>query len=703
MISTEVTRVELTVNDKQLILETGLMAKQSDGAIVATYGDTVVLATAVSDKRVMEGKDFFPLTVDYQEKAYAAGKIPGGFLKREGRPSEKEILTSRLIDRPVRPLFPDGFHSETQGVVSVLSYGEENISDVMGITAMSAALTISDIPFDGPVAAVRIGRIDGELVINPDLEQMDDPKLDMVLVVAGTDDAVIMVEGGAIEVSEEVMLAAIDRAHQEIKRIVETQNELRRLVGKPKREVAPIQTDEALAESVRQFVMQRMKEAVSIPGKLKRQKVLDAILDDAIKALSDDDDKKVKAISKYFEELEKELIRNLILNENVRADGRRPDEIRDIHCIVGLLPRAHGSALFIRGETQALVAVTLGTSSDEQKIDSLEGDRYKTFMLHYNFPPFSVGEVKPLKSPGRREIGHGALAERSIKPVVPSPDDFPYTIRVVSDILESNGSSSMASVCGATLALMDGGVPIKAPVAGIAMGLIKEGDRIVVLTDILGLEDHLGDMDFKVSGTATGITAFQMDVKIRGVNTSVLVDALQRAKEGRLHILGKITQTIETPRAALSPNAPRIFQMKIKAEKIKDVIGTGGKIIKGIIEETGVKIDINDEGLVTIASNDGPSLNRAKGIIEGIVAEPELDRIYTGKVKKIMDFGAFVEILPGTDGLLHISQISDKRVNKVTDELNEGDEVMVKVIDIDRSGKIKLSRKEALKDSQKTS
>ncbi|MBF0336885.1 MAG: polyribonucleotide nucleotidyltransferase [Nitrospirae bacterium] len=701
--STEVTRVELTVNDKQLILETGLMAKQSDGAIVAKYGDTVVLATAVSDKRVMEGKDFFPLTVDYQEKAYAAGKIPGGFLKREGRPSEKEILTSRLIDRPIRPLFPDGFHSETQGVVSVLSYGEENISDVMGITAMSAALTISDIPFDGPVAAVRIGRIDGELVINPDLEQMDDPKLDMVLVVAGTDDAVIMVEGGAIEVSEEVMLAAIDRAHQEIKRIVETQNELRKLVGKPKREVAPIQTDEALAESVRQFVIERMKEAVSIPGKLKRQKVLDAILDDAIKALSDDDDKKVKAISKYFEELEKELIRNLILNENVRADGRRPDEIRDIHCIVGILPRTHGSALFIRGETQALVAVTLGTSSDEQKIDSLEGDRYKTFMLHYNFPPFSVGEVKPLKSPGRREIGHGALAERSIKPVVPSPDDFPYTIRVVSDILESNGSSSMASVCGATLALMDGGVPIRKPVAGIAMGLIKEGDRIVVLTDILGLEDHLGDMDFKVSGTATGITAFQMDVKIRGVSTSVLVDALQRAKEGRLHILGKITQTIETPRAALSPNAPRIFQMKIKAEKIKDVIGTGGKIIKGIIEETGVKIDINDEGLVTIASNDGPSLNRAKGIIEGIVAEPEIDRIYTGKVKKIMDFGAFVEILPGTDGLLHISQISDKRVNKVTDELSEGDEVMVKVIDIDRSGKIKLSRKEALKDTQKTS
>ncbi|MBF0318119.1 MAG: polyribonucleotide nucleotidyltransferase, partial [Nitrospirae bacterium] len=499
-----------------------------------------------------------------------------------------------------------------------------------------------------------------------------------------------------------VMLAAIDRAHQEIKRIVEVQNELRRLVGKPKREVAQVQTDEALAESVRQFVMERMKEAVSIPGKLKRQKVLDTILDDAIKALSEDDDKKVKAIARCFEELEKELIRNLILNNNVRADGRRPDEIRDIHCIVGILPRAHGSALFIRGETQALVAVTLGTSSDEQKVDSLEGDRYKTFMLHYNFPPFSVGEVKPLKSPGRREIGHGALAERSVKPVIPSPDDFPYTIRVVSDILESNGSSSMASVCGATLALMDGGIPIKAPVAGIAMGLIKEGDRVVVLTDILGLEDHLGDMDFKVSGTATGITAFQMDVKIRGVGTNVLVDALQRAKEGRLHILGKITQAIQTPRSALSPNAPRIFQMKIKAEKIKDVIGTGGKIIKGIIEETGVKIDINDEGLVTIASNDGPSLNRAKGIIEGIVAEPELDRIYTGKVKKIMDFGAFVEILPGTDGLLHISQISDKRVNKVTDELSEGDEVMVKVIDIDRSGKIKLSRKEALKDNQKT-
>ncbi|MBF0538669.1 MAG: polyribonucleotide nucleotidyltransferase [Nitrospirae bacterium] len=689
------------------------MAKQSDGAIVAKYGDTVVLATAVSDKRVMEGKDFFPLTVDYQEKAYAAGKIPGGFLKREGRPSEKEILTSRLIDRPIRPLFPDGFHSETQGVVSVLSYGDENISDVMGITAMSAALTISDIPFDGPVAAVRIGRIDGELVINPTLEQMDDPNLDLILVVAGTDDAVIMVEGGALEVSEEVMVAAIDRAHQEIKRLVGIQNELRRLVGKPKREVVPIQTDEALVASVKQFVIERMKEASKIPGKLKRQKALDILLDEAIKALvpgggddpatvrSEPDKDRVKAIAKCFEELEKELIRSLILNENVRADGRTPDEIREIHCIVGLLPRAHGSALFIRGETQALVAVTLGTSSDEQKIDSLEGDRYKTFMLHYNFPPFSVGEVKPLKSPGRREIGHGALAERSIKPMIPSPDDFPYTIRVVSDILESNGSSSMASVCGATLALMDGGVPIKAPVAGIAMGLIKEGDRVVVLTDILGLEDHLGDMDFKVSGTTTGITAFQMDVKIRGVSTNVLVDALQRAKEGRLHILGKITQTLENPRGALSPNAPRIFQMKIKAEKIKDVIGTGGKIIKGIIEETGVKIDINDEGMVTIASNDESSLSRAKGIIEGIVAEPELDRIYTGKVKKIMDFGAFVEILPGTDGLLHISQISDKRVNKVTDELNEGDEVIVKVIDIDRSGKIKLSRKEALKDTKK--
>ncbi|MBF0344645.1 MAG: polyribonucleotide nucleotidyltransferase [Nitrospirae bacterium] len=691
----------MTINEKQLVLETGLMAKQADGAIVARYGDTVVLATAVANKHMVEGKDFFPLTVDYQEKAYAAGKIPGGFLKREGRPTEKEILTSRLIDRPIRPLFPKGFYAETQGIVSVLSYGEENIADVMGITAVSAALTISDIPFEGPVAAVRVGRLNGELVINPSQEEMDD--LDLVLVVAGTDDAVIMVEGGSLEVSEDVMVAAIDRAHAEIKKIVELQKELRLLVGKPKREVIPPQTDESLADAVRQLVLEKMRVAVSIPGKMVRQKELDIIEDEAIKALCPDgDDKKVKEIANCFEELEKELVRGLILYENVRADGRHPDQIRDIRCLVGLLPRAHGSALFIRGETQALVAVTLGTSSDEQKVDSLEGDRYKSFMLHYNFPPFSVGEVKSLKSPGRREIGHGALAERSIKPIVPSPTEFPYTIRVVSDILESNGSSSMASVCGATLALMDGGVPIKKPVAGIAMGLIKEGDRVVVLTDILGLEDHLGDMDFKVAGTTEGITAFQMDVKIRGVSTSVLVDALEKARVGRLHILDKITQTIENPRGVLSPNAPRIFQMKIKAEKIKDVIGSGGKVIKGIIEETGVKIDINDDGMVTIASNDESSLVMAKAIIEGIIAEPEVGRIYTGKVKKIMDFGAFVEILPATDGLLHISQISEKRVNKVTDELKEGDEVLVKVIDIDRGGKIKLSMKEATRDSKKT-
>ncbi|MBF0563864.1 MAG: polyribonucleotide nucleotidyltransferase [Nitrospirae bacterium] len=702
--------VEVIINEDRLILETGLLAKQADGSVVARYGDTMVLATAVASKKVMEGKDFFPLTIDYQEKAYSAGKIPGGFLKREGRPSEKEVLTSRLIDRPMRPLFPNGFFSETQGVISVVSYGEENIADVLGIIAMSAALTISDIPFDGPVGAVRVCRMNGHIKVNPNLNDIacvnDTDIVDLSLIVAGTADAVAMVEGGAIEVSEEVMLEAISIAHAEIKRIVEAQHLLRQKAGKPKRPLAPIVKNEELDRQVRQFALEKMKESIRIPGKLVRQKALDAIVDEMIVALcpEDDgkkDDRKVKELAKAFEELEKELVRDGILTEGIRADGRRCDEIRHIECHVGLLPRAHGSALFVRGETQSLAAVTLGTTSDEQRVDSLEGDSYKSFMLHYNFPPFSVGEVKPLKSPGRREIGHGSLAERAIKPVIPSNESFPYTIRVVSDILESNGSSSMASVCGATLALMDGGVPIKAPVAGIAMGLIKEGDRVVVLSDILGLEDHLGDMDFKVTGTANGITAFQMDVKIKGVSTELMADALEKARQGRLHILGKLTETLEAPRANLSPNAPRIHQLKIRVEKIKDVIGSGGKVIKGIIEQTGVKIDINDDGVITIASTDEASFLKAQDIIMGIVEEAEIGKIYTGIVKKIMDFGAFVEILPGMDGLLHISQISEKRVNKVTDELQEGDTVIVKVIEIDKAGKIKLSRKEAMREQNK--
>ncbi|MBZ0154762.1 MAG: polyribonucleotide nucleotidyltransferase [Alphaproteobacteria bacterium] len=703
------TTAELEIKGKRLIIETGQMARQSGGAVVTKYGDTVVLATAVADKRVKEGLDFFPLTVDYQEKTYSAGKIPGGFFKREGKPSEKEVLTSRLIDRPLRPLFPKGFYSETQVIVSVLSYGEENVSDILGVIGASAAVHISDIPFGGPVGAVRVGRLDGALVINPDLAESD--SLDLNLVVAGTADAVIMVEGGGAEVSETVLLEAIDFAHQEIKRIVGLQNELKEKVGKEKRPVTPVEESAELKAEVRAFVAERMKEAIRIPGKLRRQEALDIVLEDAIKHLNTPEKAEklfgdagkdlTRDIANLFDGYEKEIVRNTILQEGVRSDNRKPDEIRHISCHMGFLPRAHGSALFIRGETQALVASTLGTADDEQKIDSLEGEMYKTFMLHYNFPPFSVGEVKPLRSPGRREIGHGALAERALKYVIPSKEVFPYTIRIVSDILESNGSSSMATVCGATLSLMDAGVPIAAPVAGIAMGLIKEGDQVVVLTDILGLEDHLGDMDFKVAGTENGITAFQMDVKIGGVSREIMQNALEQARRGRLHILGKMKEAMPSPRAGLSPHAPRIYTLKIKQEKIRDVIGTGGKVIRGIIEQTGVKIDIDDSGTVNIASSDEASAQKAIEIINGIIAEAELNKIYKGKVVRITDFGAFVEILPGVDGLLHISQISEKRVAKVTDELNVGDEVLVKVIEIDNQGRVRLSRKEAMREQGK--
>jgi len=700
------TNVELDIKGKSLVIETGQMARQSSGAVVVKYGDTVVLATAVADKRVKEGLDFFPLTIDYQEKTYSAGKIPGGFFKREGKPSEKEVLTSRLIDRPIRPLFPKGFYSETQGIASVLSYGNENVSDILGIIGMSAAIHISDIPFDGPVGAVRVGRLDGNLIINPDLSEVE--KVDLNLVVAGTEDAVIMVEGGGSEVSETLLLEAIDYAHKEIKRIVALQNELRSLVGKEKRELIPVTEKPEFKKEIRVFVAERLKEAIRIPGKQRRQEALDIILEDAIKNFNtlengekffgDSTKDLTRDIANIFDDYEKEIVRNMILQEGVRADGRKPDEIRHIACHMGLLPRAHGSALFIRGETQALVVTTLGTAEDEQKIDSLEGETYKSFMLHYNFPPFSVGEVKPLRSPGRREIGHGALAERALKYVIPPKEVFPYTIRIVSDILESNGSSSMATVCGATLSLMDAGVPISAPVAGIAMGLIKEEEKVVVLTDILGLEDHLGDMDFKVAGTENGITAFQMDVKISGVSREILRKALEQARVGRLHILGKMKEAIPSPRKELSPHAPRIYTMQIKQDKIRDVIGTGGKVIRGIIEQTGVKINIDDTGPINIASSDEESAKKAIDIINGIIAEAELGKIYMGKVVRIADFGAFVEILPGVDGLLHISQISEKRIAKVTDELNVGDEVLVKVIEIDNQGRVRLSRKEAMRE-----
>jgi polyribonucleotide nucleotidyltransferase len=700
------TNVEIEIKGKRLTLETGQMAKQSDGAVVLKYGDTVVLATAVADKRVKEGLDFFPLTIDYQEKTYSAGKIPGGFFKREGRPSEKEVLTSRLIDRPLRPLFPKGFYCETQGIVSVLSYGDENVADILGIIGISAAVHISDIPFNGPVGAVRVGRLDGNLIVNPDLSEVDN--LELNIVVAGTDDAVIMVEGGGSEVSETLLLEAIDFAHNEIKKITAIQNNLKNLVGKEKRPVEPIEEIAELKHAVRALVSDRLIEAIRIPGKHFRQEAIDLILKDAIKHLNTPENREkflgnvekdlTRDIANIFDDYEKEMVRKMILQKGIRSDNRKPDEIRNISCSMGFLPRVHGSALFTRGETQVIAATTLGTSADEQKIDSLEGETFKSFMLHYNFPPFSVGEVKPLRSPGRREIGHGALAERALKCVLPSKEVFPYTIRVVSDVLESNGSSSMATVCGATLSLMDAGVPISAPVAGIAMGLIKEGDQVVVLTDILGLEDHLGDMDFKVAGTEKGITAFQMDVKIGGVSREILRNALEQARIGRLHILGKMCEAMPSVRENLSPHAPRIYTMQIKQEKIRDVIGTGGKVIRGIIEQTGVKIDINDAGVINIASSDEESAKKAIEIINGIIAEAEVGKIYMGKVVRIADFGAFVEILPGVDGLLHISQISDKRIAKVTDEINVGDEVLVKVIEIDSQGRIRLSRKEAMRE-----
>jgi len=693
------TTVEAKIGGRRLLLETGLMAKQASGAVVARYGDTVVLSTAVASKVERENVDFLPLTVDYQEKAYAAGRIPGGFFKREGRQSEKEILTSRLIDRPIRPLFPDGYYYDTQIIASVLSIGDESSMDLMGMISSSAALAISDIPFNGPIGAVRIGFIDGQYIINPGQKELEATRLN--LVVAGTADAIMMVEGGANELTEEQMLDALETAHREIKKIVDLQNNLVSKVGKPKRPVKTVEIDKDLADQVVSLAKDQLLSAIIIPNKMERQKTLDALLDEIKQKLKNDDPTRNLQISTIFFNLEKDEVRKIILEKNIRADGRRPDQIRTISSAVSILPRTHGSALFTRGETQALVVATLGTSEDEQRIDSLEGEYYKTFMLHYNFPPFSVGETKPLRGPGRREVGHGALAERALKAMVPSKQEFPYTIRLVSDILESNGSSSMATVCGGTLALMDAGVPVKAPVAGIAMGLIKEGDNVIVLSDILGLEDHLGDMDFKVTGTSAGITALQMDMKIEGITIDVMRRALQQAKDGRLYILGKMLETLPAPRKNLNPFAPRIITMQINPDKIKDVIGSGGKVIRSIVEQTGAKIDIEDSGVINIASSDEAAANKAKEIIRGIVQEAEVGKLYMGKVRKIMDFGAFVEIFPGTDGLLHISQISDKRLEKVTDELKEGDEVLVKVLEIDRQGKIRLSRKEAMREKAK--
>lgn len=686
--------VEIEVAGRPLRLETGRMAKLSDGAVLASYGDTVVLATAVSSQTVRPSVDFLPLTVNYQEKAYAAGKIPGGYFKREGRPSEKEVLTSRLIDRPLRPLFPHGYYFDTQVIVSVLSADQVGSSDVVGITAGSAALTLSHIPFSGPVAGVKIGRVNGRLVVNPDVATLDGGELQ--LVVAGTADAVMMVEAGANELPESVMIEAIELAHAEIKKIVEKVLELKALAGRPKRDVHVEEIAPALKDQVRQRVAGPIREAIFIPNKTARQERLDQILQEALDTLKTEDPDRERHIKISFHELEYSEVRNMILERGSRADGRGPAEIRPITCEVGLLPRTHGSALFTRGETQSLAVATLGTTEDEQRIDALEGEYYRTFMLHYNFPPFSVGEARPLRSPGRREVGHGALAERALRPVIPGKEVFPYTLRLVSDILESNGSSSMATVCGGTLALMDAGVPIREPVAGIAMGLIKEGDRVVVLSDILGLEDHLGDMDFKVTGTRHGVTALQVDVKIAGITPELMRQALEQARTGRLYILERMVEALSVPRPNLSPFAPRIFTMKIKQDRIRDVIGPGGKMIRSIIAECGVKINVEDTGEITIAAVDEQSAQKAKDMIHRLTEEVEVGKIYLGTVRKIMDFGAFVEILPGTDGLVHISQLAHRRVKAVSEEVSEGEQILVKVLEVDRQGKIRLSRKEAM-------
>ena len=687
-------KVEIDFHGRRLSIEVGRMARQAGGSALVQYGDTVVLVTATASREARENIDFFPLTCDYQEKTFAAGKIPGGFFKREGRQSEKEILNSRLIDRPLRPLFPDGFRCETQIVATVLSFDKENDADMPALIGASAALEVSDIPFHGPIAGIRMGRIGGQLVVNPMSSQYADSELQ--LIVAGSRDAIVMVEGGAKMLSEDVILDALFTAHREMQNILDLQDELRKALGKPKRVVVPPAVDVALAKRVKDLALPKIRTAMETTGKHERSDAVRQVRTEILSTLVAEFPERDREIKGFFEDAHYDAVRGLIVEQRRRIDGRGLTDVRPITSEVGVLPRTHGSALFTRGETQALVVATLGTSSDEQKIDALGGEVYKKFMLHYNFPPYSVGEVKFLRGPGRREIGHGALAERAVVAVMPDETTFPYTVRIVSEILESNGSSSMATVCGSSLALMDAGVPIKAPVAGIAMGLIHEGTEIRVLSDILGDEDHLGDMDFKVAGTADGITAVQMDIKTGGVTREIMRDALYQAREGRLHILGRMQEALGQPRTDMSSYAPRITTLKIKVDRIRDVIGPGGKVIRGIIEETGVKIDVEDDGTIYIASSDGVAMQKAIDWVNRLTAEAEVGKIYKGIVKKIMDFGAFVEILPGTDGLVHISQLAAERVKEVRDILKEGDEVMVKVLEVDKTGKIRLSRKEAL-------
>lgn len=691
---------ETTLGGRPLIIETGKLAKQASGAVLVRYGDTAVLCTVAASKEPKD-LDFFPLTVNYEERLYAAGKIPGGFIKREGRPSEKAILASRLIDRPVRPLFPEGFRNDVQIVDIVMSVDQDCAPEIAAMIGTSAALMTSDVPFEGPIAGVIVGRVDGEFIVNPTVEQAE--KSDIHLVVAGTKDAINMVEAGAKEVPEREMIEAIMFGHDQIKKLVEFQEQIIAELQPAKMEVKLHQVDAEIDGRVRELATGKLKEAIRTFDKQEREANISAVKEEIREALLAELGEEVYAaklddIDESLYDIVKEQVRYSIVHEGVRPDGRAVDEIRPITTEVALLPRVHGSGLFTRGQTQALSICTLGALGDAQTIDGLGLEEEKRFMHHYNFPPFSVGEARPLRAPSRRDIGHGALGERAIEPIIPSEEDFPYTIRLVSEVLESNGSSSQASICGSVMALMDAGVPIKAPVAGVAMGLIADGEKMTVLTDIQGMEDHLGDMDFKVAGTKEGITALQMDIKIKGINREVLERAMEQAQRGRLHILDKMLEAIAEPRADLSKYAPRIIQMRISPDKIRDVIGPGGRVINKIIDETGVKIDIEQDGRVFIAASNGEAGLKAKEIIEGIVAEVIAGTTYNGKVTRVEKYGAFVEVLPGKEGLVHISQLAEERVAKTEDVCNVGDQLLVKVTDIDPQGRVNLSHKEALRE-----
>jgi polyribonucleotide nucleotidyltransferase len=678
------------IDGREFLIETGRVARQADGSVLVGEEGTTVLVTAVSTQAVSD-RDFFPLFVEYREKFYAAGKIPGGFFKREGRPSERETLGARQIDRPIRPLFPEGFMSEVQVACTVLSSDQQHQADVLGIVGASLSLNMSNIPFDTVISGVRVGLKDDQFILNPTFDELEAGSLE--LVIAGSDEAIIMVEGAANELSEQKLMEALDFGHAKIREINAFQREVLAECGIPeKRTFEVAEVDQGLREKLRGEYLQEVDSRCRVRGKHNRAKALSELTTQALDKYEEEYPDSGSEIIGVMHDLEREAVRKMILDEKVRTDGRAYDQVRDIECEIAVLPRTHGSALFTRGETQSLVVTTLGTSQDEQRIDALAGESWKKYMLHYNFPPFSVGEVGFFRGPGRREIGHGALAERAILPVIPADEDFPYTIRVVSDVLESNGSSSMATVCGG-LSLMDAGVPIKKAVAGVAMGMITEGDRYAILTDILGLEDHLGDMDFKVTGTRDGVTGFQMDVKVMGISKEVMTEALEQARRARLQILDIMDRTIDKPRDDISPYAPKIFQIKVPVDKIREIIGPGGKMIRHIQDTSGAKIDIEDDGTVTIAAVDKESHDKAMAMIEEITAEPELDKVYKGKVRSVVQFGAFVEIMPGRDGLLHISEIDNKRVERVEDVLNVGDEVEVKVVNIDKDGKIRLSRR----------